>query len=195
MKKILVAFGLAAFSTIATAQSAAPGAGHDHEHTSGGAAAPTASPAHPTPAARTQGRRGGMSHPGMMHMDPAAQAALGKLDDQIAALRAMHARLQAAASPDARRALLDEQMSLVQKSLDYANAAGGMAAPMPSMPSGRPRQPDVQMMPGGMPMADMPMSGGMSMMSMHRTMQKRVELLQITLQAIVDRMVLLEPAR
>lgn len=71
----------------------------------------------------------------MMDMSGATQDALAKLDTQIAALRAMHARLQAAPSAEARRALRAEQMQLVQQSLALADAT-----PVPAMP----------MMPGGM---------------------------------------------
>ena len=50
----------------------------------------------------------------MIGMSGATQEALARLDTQTAALRAMHARLQAAPSTEARRALLAEQMPLLQ---------------------------------------------------------------------------------
>ena len=216
MKKFLIALSLAALASVAAAQPKAPDtAAHDHEHAAGSTAAPAAAPSRAAPVDRPRSRpAGGMASPGMMGSSGATQEALAKLDTQIAALRAMHARLQAAPSAESRRALLAEQMQLVQQSLALADAApmpampmrpgatmGSMAGtgPMAGREMGAAQRPPSQApesasqpMPGGAmhePMHEgMRMRGGMAgMMAMHQLMAKRMELLHATVQALADR--------
>lgn len=225
MKKSLIALSLAALASVAAAQPATPdAAAHDHAHGAGGTAAPSGAPSRAAPTDRARSRPAtGMAGRSMMgSSNGATQEALAKLDTQISALRAMHARLQAAPSAEARRALLAEQMQLVQQSLALAAAApmpsmsmmpgttmGGMAGagPMAGRETGSAQRPSGQApgsasqpTPGGAmhePMHDgMRMRSGMAgMMAMHQVMAKRMELLHVTVQALADRAVATETPR
>lgn len=113
------------------------------------------------------------------------------LDRQLAAMKDMHQRIQAAKTPDERAALMDEHMKLMQSGMAMmgqlpAGPAGGMS-PMPGMGAG-PRMgmaPPAGPAAPGNPPAAAPGMGGM--MGMHERMERRMAMLEQMMQMMVDR--------
>jgi hypothetical protein len=97
---------------------------------------------------------------------------MGRMEAQMAAMRAMHDKMMAAKTPEARNALMAEHMKVMQDSMDMMGAmsAGGMN------------------MMGGMPQG-----GGMDgmkcdMSSRHQGMEERMQMMQSMMQMMMDRL-------
>ena len=109
-------------------------------------------------------------HPAAAASAPAAKAMPGKsgpdmarMDTQMKAMRQMHDKMMAAKSPDERNALMAEHMKTMQEGMTMMN---------------------------GMSSAGMGGTGGMKddMAAHHQMMEKRMEMMQATMQMMMDRL-------
>ena len=111
--------------------------------------------------------------------------------DQIKQMQDMHARMQAARTPRERSALLEEHMKLMQSGMDLMQQMGGMG--MGGMGMGGMGMGGGMM--GGMqgggaaPQAGQGMGGmmGGGMMGMHGAMERRIAMMEMMMQMMVDR--------
>jgi len=120
---------------------------------------------------------------------PAAMPGAGdRFGEQMGRMQDMHRRMQAAATPAERQALMDEHMRLMQSGTDMMRQMGPMgggASPGPMAGSTGPAS-GAMVMPGNPPpgMA----AGGMgAMMDMHAAMQRRRAMMEMMMQMMVDR--------
>ena len=116
-------------------------------------------------------------HPAGSASAPASKATLSKANPQIArmetqmkAMGAMRDKMMAAKTPEERSALMAEHMKVMQDGMTMMNA---MSAPGASGTGGM----------GGM-------KGGMQgdMAAHHQMMEKRMEIMQATMQMVMDRL-------
>ena len=124
--------------------------------------------------------------------------------DQIKQMQDMHARMQAARTPRERSALLEEHMKLMQSGMDLMQQMGGMGMGgmgMGGMGMGGGMMGGMQG-GGGMPGAAPGMQGGGAapqagqgmggmmgggMMGMHGAMERRIAMMEMMMQMMVDR--------
>jgi hypothetical protein len=101
------------------------------------------------------------------------------MDGKIKAMREMHEKMRAAKTPEERKALMGDHMSAMQDGMSMMETMNSMG--------GMPEMGDMKGMSGKGPDAK---KGGMSMdmIGHHEAMQKRMEMMTIMMQMMMDRM-------
>lgn len=107
------------------------------------------------------------------------------MDQQMQAMQAMHDKMMNAKSMDERRGMLDEQMKSMESGMAMMDRMGVGAQPATPATSSASA-------PGGMDM-DMGMGSG-GMPAQHASMMKRMEMMQMMMRMMMDRLSV-EPAK
>ena len=136
VRTLPIAFSLLALGTTAWA---AQHDGHKAHHPAGSTAAAKATPGSP---------------------------AMARMDTQMQAMQAMHDKMMAATTPEARNALMAEHMKTMQDGMGMMKSMGGMGMGGMSDPKAKP--------------ADMAQR--------QRMMEQRMDMMQATMEMMVDRL-------
>ena len=104
----------------------------------------------------------------------ASSAEMSRFDDQVASMRALHARMSAAKTPEERAALMKDHMAAM-------HAGMAMMAQMPGGMEGMGAKGDMPAK-GTKPAA---MNGGMP--AAHEAMHHRMEMMEVMMQMMMDR--------
>lgn len=102
---------------------------------------------------------------------PASAPGMAVMDQHMKAMQAMHDKMMAAKTPEARQALMAEHMKLMQEGMAMMKGMGGKGM-------------------GGKGMGGMGMAGGhgAGMAEHHQMMEKRMEMMASMMQMMMDRM-------
>lgn len=95
--------------------------------------------------------------------------AMARMDQHMQAMQAMHEKMAAAKTPDARQALMGEHMKLMREGMSMMRSMrGGMGGGMGGMAGGKGRAMDIEIG--------------------HRMMEKRMDMMESMMQMMMDRM-------